>query len=182
MKRLTAIAGMAFSLLYAQSATAQVTLLTVDVAPPTPTITDNIIASAGGMVNVSDIPTFRTEWKRDANDILMDVLHDFVGAGAPPQMLPYTQQAVVGNLPTGTYNLTARLFSSFRAFPGPTYAEPWTFPPADSRIVATRSTTFTVVPEPSSFALAMAGGLLLLRRHRPNGSYYWWPQRLPQHR
>ena len=166
MKRIVFMAGIAFSLLYAASVSAQVSLETLGIAPPDPTTADNIVATAGGMVNVSDIPTFRTEWKRDANDILMDVLHDFVGAGAPPQMLPYTQQAMLGNLPTGTYSLTARLFSSFRGFPGPTYSDPWNFPAMDIRIVGTLNTTVTIVPEPSGFVLAIAGALLLLRMNR----------------
>jgi hypothetical protein len=164
MKRIVAMAGIAFSLLCAASASAQVTLETISISPPAPTTADNIVATAGGMVNVSDIPAFLTLWKRDANNILVDVLHDYVAAGAPPRMLPYNEQAVLGNLPTGTYNLTARLFSSFRDFPPPTYDQPWNFPPSDIRLKSTLSTTFTVVPEPSGFALAFAWALLLIRR------------------
>jgi hypothetical protein len=164
MKR--ASACVALSLVWVASASAQVTLDSLSIAPSNPTTADSIIASAGGMVNVSDIPAFLTLWKRDANSILVDVLHDYVPAGAPPQMLPYTQQAALGTLPAGTYDLTARLFSTFRDFPPPTYEQPWTFPPSDIRLKSTLSTTFTVVPEPSSVAIAMAGVLLLLRRRR----------------
>jgi hypothetical protein len=147
MKR-TLVACVAFSL-WALSASAQVTLETLSVAPPNPTTSDNIVASAGGMVNVSDLPTFTTLWKIEGETILMDVLHDYVPAGAPPQFFPYTEQAMLGNLPAGTYNLSARLFSTFRDFPPPTYEQPWTFPPMDIRLRSTLSTTFTVVPEPS---------------------------------
>jgi hypothetical protein len=162
MKR--AITSIVFSLLCAASASAQVTLETISISPPAPTTADNIMATADGIVNVSDNPAFLTLWKRDANNILVDVLHDYVPAGAPPFMLPYAEQAVIGSLPTGTYNLTARLFSSFRDFPPPTYDQPWNFPPSDIRLKSTLSTTFTVVPEPSTFVLAIAGALLLFRR------------------
>jgi hypothetical protein len=165
MKRSSTSVGIAFWL-FCASASAQVILDTLSIAPPNPTITDNIVASAGGMVNVSDLPDFRTEWKREGNNILMDILHDFVAAGAPPQMLPYSEQAVLGTLPAGTYDLTARLFSSFRDFPPPTYEQPWTFPSMDLRLRSTLSTTVTVVPEPSSLSLAIAGILLLLRWDR----------------
>jgi hypothetical protein len=166
MKRRTIALGIAIALLTAP-ASAQVTLGSITVSPTTPTTTDSVVASASGMVNVSDLPTFRTAWKIEGNNVLMDVLHDYVPAGAPPQMLPYTQQAALGSLPAGNYHLTARLFSWFRDFPGPTYEEPWTFPPSDLRLQSTLNTTFTVVPEPSSFVLVFVWGLLLLSpRHR----------------
>jgi hypothetical protein len=164
MKRIVAVAGIAFSLLSAAPVPAQVTLETVAIAPSSPTTADSIVASAGGMVNVSEFPAFFILWKRDANNILVDVLHDFVGAGAPPFMIPYTGQAVIGNLPAGNYNLTARLFSSFRDFPPPTYDQPWNFPPSDIRLKRTLSTAFTVVPEPSSLVLIIVGASLLIRR------------------
>jgi hypothetical protein len=166
MNRTVVAAALACSLLSAAPGFAQVSLDTLGIAPLNPTIADSIVATAGGLVNVSDIPAFRLEWKREANDILMDVLHDYVGAGAPPQMLPYTQQAMLGNLPAGSYSLTARLLSSFRDFPGPTYEDPWNFPPTDIRIVSTLSTTFTVVPEPSTAVLmiGVAAGFFAPRR------------------
>lgn len=159
MKRITA--GIALSLIWAASASAQVTLESLSVAPPARTTADSVIASVGGMVNRLELPNFRTEWKREGTDILVDVLHDFIPA--PPvfpsiEMIPYTEDVTLGNLPAGTYDLTARLFSLHRQLPGESpFPDPWTFPTIHDGLVGTLATTFTVVPEPSSLVLAIAG-------------------------
>jgi PEP-CTERM motif len=169
MKRISAAAGITFFVICSQSAWAQITLESLSVAPPAPTTADSVIASVGGMVNVWDTTNFRTEWKREGTDIFVDVLDDFVPAPPEfvPQMVPYTEQAALGNLPAGTYDLTARLFALHRQLPGESsFPDPWTFPAIHDGLVGTLATTFTVVPEPSSLVLAMAGALLLFRRSR----------------
>jgi hypothetical protein len=167
MNRKVAVAGIALLLLLSKRpVSAQVTLTELSVEPPVPTTTDNIVASVSGMVNVSESPAFFVLWKREASSILVDVLHDFIGAGAPPVIYPYTAHPVIGSLPAGDYNLTARLFSSVRDFPPPTYEQPWRFPASDIRLKSTLSTTFTVVPEPATIALSIASVLLLVRRRK----------------
>jgi hypothetical protein len=164
MKRSTTVVGISLWL-FCASASAQVTLETLRITAPDPPIAENWVAGIHGYANVSDLPNFRTEWKRDGTDIRMDVLHDFIAAGAPPQMIPYTEEAVLGNLPAGTYDLTGRLFSLHRQIPDESpFPDPWTFPDSHDGFVYSLTMAFTVVPEPSSLVLAMVGAVLILRR------------------
>ena len=166
MKRTIAVAAVSVLLLLANSALSQVTLETLRVVPPTPMTTDNIVVSVGGMVNESDHPMFRSEWMRDANDLRLDVFVDFIPAGAPPRIVPYTERTLIGHLPAGTYDLTTRLFALARIGPDPPFPDPWTFPETFDGLVGTLNTTFTVVPEPSSFLLAVTAATATLSARR----------------
>jgi hypothetical protein len=168
MKRITATFAIATSLLSANPAWSQVTLETLGVVPPDPIITDDIVVSIGGTVNESDFPMFRSEWQRDANDILVDVLLDYIPTDAPPRIVPYTERTLIGPLPAGTYDLTTRLFALARIGPEPPFPDPWTFPETFDGLVGTLETRFTVAPEPASIWLAIAAAAVLSARRKRN--------------
>jgi len=143
------------------------------ILPPSPTISSDVVAQLGGIVNNSGGPIIRTESRRQNNAIRVDILIDELPVGAPPQMVPWSQGQNVGMLPSGTYNLTARLFWDFRSGLTSSFPDPWTFPdtygsPLSPSANGMLTATFTVVPEPLGSALAGVGiaGLGTSRRAR----------------
>jgi hypothetical protein len=147
------------------------TLLILPVNPSTAT---NVVAQVGGIVNTSGGPIIRTESRRFANDIRLDVLIDELPVLAPPQMNPWSDFESFGMLPAGTYNVTARLFWDYRSGPASSFPDPWTFPDSYGQPLRPGSngmltTAFTVIPEPFGFAIiaqAAICGAALLRRRR----------------
>jgi hypothetical protein len=143
----------------------------LNILPPAPATTVDIMAQVGGTHNTSGQPNIRTELRQTANDIRLDVLIDELFVGAPAMIEPWSRTLSLGMLPIGTYNLDARLFWVERGI-GPAFPDPWPFP--DSFGLPLRpgsngmlSTTFTVVPEPSAVLLvtgAAIGVLATIRR------------------
>jgi hypothetical protein len=136
------------------------------ILPLVPTTTVDVMATVGGTHNTSGQPNIRTELRRIGNDIRLDVLIDEFFVGAPPRIEPWSRTEGLGMLPAGTYNLDARLFWVERGI-GSTFPDPWPFPdtfglPLGPGSNGMLTTTFTVVPEPSTLLATMCAVISVL--------------------
>lgn len=130
------------------------------ILPSTPSTMDDISVELSGMVNNTGSPVFHGFWSRTGQDILVDLL-DVEGLTlAPPVIVPYQEQVPIGQLPAGEYNVTARLFWAFNSVVIP---DPWEFPDTFGNQFGTANpgpltltTTFRVVPEPSSLFISLS--------------------------
>jgi hypothetical protein len=166
MKRLFVLATFTL-LLSPASAFPQLTMETVRVIPPMPTTADSISISIEGILNSSDLPTSRTEWKREGNHIRADVLIYFLGSGAPTMLVPYRETAHIGTLPLGAYDLSARVFGTAWHTVDLPYPDPWTFPETfPDTVIYTMTTSFMVVPEPPSLFVMFSAAWPSLHRLR----------------
>ncbi len=106
--------------------------------------------------------TFHSFWRRTGTDILLDLVDVELAVLAPPIIGPYLETVEIGSLPAGVYDLAVRLFWTFVG--EETIPDPWDFPNTFGRSFGgnpgplTLSTSFMVVPEPSSLVLLAAFG------------------------
>lgn len=157
----------ALLLLQPQPAIAQTpTLDTIEILPSTPSTTDDISVELSGMVNDTGMPVFHGFWSRTGQDILVDLLDVEIPTLAPPVIVPYQEQVQIGQLPVGDYNVTARLFWAYDSVVIP---DPWEFPDTfgvglggPELAPLTLTTTFRVVPEPSSLFISLSACATML--------------------
>jgi hypothetical protein len=137
----------------------------LSILPSAPTVAVDVMAQVGGIYNTSGSPNIRTEIRRIATEIRLDVLIDELPVGAPAQMNPWSRTVSLGLLPAGTYSVDARLFWTYR-FVEPQFPTPWLFPDAFGEPLRPGSNgrltvMFTVVPEPSAVTLLVIAMTLL---------------------
>lgn len=142
----------------------------IDIVPPDPTILDPVSVEVSGTLNIMGQWISDAPWRWEGNSILIDLLALDSGSLAPPVEGAFSETTDIGQLPLGTYDVTARTFVSLMWEPFP---DPWEFPDEfKGGPVDTMTTNFTVVPEPSTLiGLLSMGAVSLLayawRRRRP---------------
>jgi hypothetical protein len=113
----------------------------VDIIPGEPTINDeiSIFVSGGepyGPVDITD-SIFNINGKSLGLDLYLDV-------GFLTVVTPWTHSEEIGFFPAGTYNLTVNTFDESRPIHNDTF-----------------ETSFTVIPEPTSFILVTLGSIII---------------------
>ncbi|MBN2019477.1 MAG: PEP-CTERM sorting domain-containing protein, partial [Sedimentisphaerales bacterium] len=127
---------------------AEAIILDVNVFPEQPTINDEIAIITSGITSLGGIQIEGSDFEMQGNSLLLDI---FIRTGAATVEIPYLYSENIGTLPAGLYDLTVRNFETSLYDITHTY---------------TYSTTFEVVPEPSTLVLLSFGFIQVMRRRR----------------
>ena len=119
-------------------------IVDVQISPVIPKISDEITINIFGREGSGPVSIDGSYFERQGTILQLDI---FLNVGFFAVMTPWSHSQNIGTLPAGTYNLTVK-----------TYELP--------NLTNTYSTSFEVVPEPSTILLLALGALgILLKYH-----------------
>jgi hypothetical protein len=118
----------------------------VSIQPEVPTIIDPVTVITSGLEGSGPVSIYDSTFQIDGAVLSLDL---FTTVGHLDVMTPWSYSENIGFLPIGTYDLTVSTFEKF-----------------DPRFNYTFSTTFEVIPEPTSLLLFTTGivGIHFLKR------------------